>query len=135
MYDEVIVKLRDFSGYYLSTSGKVYTTIKKGCRDKSDISKQTEFRELSPRPTKTGYLRVYLRRDSTGKREDVYIHRLVAESFIPNPEDLPEVNHIDSDVNNNCIDNLEWISRKDNLKHAVECGNMSRNSLGQFCHK
>lgn len=47
-----------------------------------------------------------------------YLHRLVAQTHIPNPHNLPEVNHIDHDKANNCVENLEWISHADNLKKA-----------------
>ena len=50
------------------------------------------------------------------------IHRLVAEAFIPNPSNLPEVNHLDGDKENNSVTNLEWSSHADNMKHAVNTG-------------
>lgn len=48
------------------------------------------------------------------------VHRLVAEAFIPNPDNLPEVNHIDFDRTNNHKDNLEWVSRAHNIKHSKD---------------
>lgn len=53
-----------------------------------------------------------------------YIHRLVAEYFLPNPDSLPQVNHKDGDKSNNNVDNLEWVSNKDNILHAHKSGRM-----------
>lgn len=55
-----------------------------------------------------------------GKKKQYYLHRIVAEHFIDNPDNLPEVNHIDGDYYNNKANNLEWISKIDNMKHANE---------------
>lgn len=57
-----------------------------------------------------------------GIRKSVLIHRLVAECFIPNPENKPEVNHIDGDKGNNRIDNLEWVTSSENKSHAYKTG-------------
>lgn len=54
------------------------------------------------------------------------VHRMVALAFIPNPDDLPEVNHKDGDGLNNCVDNLEWVTRQENMKQAWETGLMKR---------
>lgn len=48
------------------------------------------------------------------------IHRIVAQAFVPNPNNLPMVNHIDGDKTNNNADNLEWVSAKDNIIHSYE---------------
>ena len=52
------------------------------------------------------------------KNKNFYIHRLVAEAFIPNPHEMPEVNHIDGNTFNNKFDNLEWCNRSYNIKHS-----------------
>lgn len=126
----------DFTGYKASKDGKIYSMIPKGCRDRFDTSKWLSVpKELTPRKLKKGYCRVYMRRDSTDRREDVYIHRIIAELFIPNPLNLPQVNHKDCNPANNCVENLEWVTQKDNLEYAHLYGNMSRDEKGRFCHK
>lgn len=62
-----------------------------------------------------GYLSVHLSRG--GAATTRLIHRLVAEAFIPNPENKPQINHIDGDKLNNAVANLEWVSAKENSEH------------------
>ena len=66
-----------------------------------------------------GYLRVgvYI---GNKKHKAVYIHRLLAQSFIPNPENKIEVNHIDGNTKNNAISNLEWVTNRENVIHAFK---------------
>ena len=66
---------------------------------------------------KKGYLRVNLCKD--GKVKHYRIHRLVAEAYIPNPDNLPQVNHKDENKANNCIQNLEWCDAKYNSNYGT----------------
>lgn len=59
--------------------------------------------------------------NSKGKKHFT-LHRLVALHFIPNPENKPEVNHIDGDKSNNCVNNLEWVTSSENKQHALATG-------------
>jgi len=73
-----------------------------------------------PRKVYKGYLQIDLwkNHEYSAKR----INRLVAQAFIPNPENKPEVNHIDGNKENNCVDNLEWVTGKENMQHAIRTG-------------
>ena len=73
---------------------------------------------------KWGYLFVHLQKD--GKQKGCKLHRLVAQAFIPNPENLPEVNHKDEDKNNNTVDNLEWCTRKYNCNYGARNEKVSK---------
>lgn len=70
--------------------------------------------------TTRGYLSLTLRRDNEPIVQSV--HRLVAEAFLGGPHPGFDVNHIDGDKTNNCIDNIEWCTREDNVRHAVTNG-------------
>ena len=71
---------------------------------------------LKPVRGKDGYLRCNIAQD--GKFRLWLVHRLVAKAFIPNPDNKPEVNHIDGDKANNNVSNLEWVTREENIRHA-----------------
>lgn len=97
-----------FDGKYkVSSDGTIFSTVGKG-------------RELIGGVRKDGYRTVMFRVDGKVIHKDV--HRLIAENFIPNPEKKPEVNHIDGNKLNNKIDNLEWVTRIENLIHARDNG-------------
>ncbi len=67
-----------------------------------------------------GYKFVCLRNNSNNR--NLMIHRLVAEAFIPNPNNKPNVNHIDGNKQNNNVENLEWCTQSENIKHAINIG-------------
>lgn len=82
---------------------------------------------LSPKKTKCGYLAAHLSKD--GKDCHIFIHRLVAQAFLPNPEGLPQVNHKDEDKTNNAVWNLEWCSAAYNNAygtHNERCAEANR---------
>ena len=68
----------------------------------------------------------YMSKPLGTKNVPVYIHRLVAEAFIPNPNGFPQVNHIDCDKSNNCVENLEWVSCSSNIRDAHAKGRMKK---------
>ena len=63
--------------------------------------------------------------NSNGTRKNAFIHRLMGETFIPNPDNKPQINHIDGNKQNNRLNNLEWCTDSDNKKHAYKTGLMT----------
>ena len=80
-------------------------------------------RILKPGRIKTGYLRVNLCKN--GEMKNWLVHRLVAKTFIPNPDNLQEVNHKDENKENNSVQNLEWCDRKYNLNFGTRAQRQS----------
>lgn len=72
---------------------------------------------MKQRKNETGYLRINLTKN--GKPKCMRVHRLVAQAFIPNPENKLQVNHIDFNRENNCVSNLEWVTNKENTQYSV----------------
>lgn len=81
-------------------------------------------RILKPTPSGNGYRKVTLCHNGVYTQRN--IHRLVAQAFIPNPENKPHINHKDGDKSNNCATNLEWVTRSENQLHC-------RRELGTWC--
>ncbi len=79
-----------------------------------------------------GYLLVALWK--TGKKKTCKVHRLVAEAFIPNPNNLPFVCHKDDDPANNCVDNLFWGTHKDNQEDSHNKGRHTKPKRAVFAH-
>lgn len=109
------------SKYFISTLGKVLS-IKRG---KAKLLKQSF--------TKDGYYQVKLYIGD--KKISCRVHRLVAEAFIPNPENKPQVNHINGKKDFNWVGNLEWMTCKENVQHAFRTGlnHGRRGSMNHNC--
>ena len=86
------------------------------------IRKTSTKRVKMPEISKSGYPTIRLSIGKAGSGIHQNIHRLVAEAFLPNPGNLPCVNHIDGDKTNNHVDNLEWCSYSHNNRHAYDHG-------------
>jgi hypothetical protein len=78
-------------------------------------------KKVSQNIGKRGYSRVTMMHPC-GKVHNFQVHRLVAAAFIPNPDGKETVNHIDGNKQNNCLENLEWNTRSENMIHAYKNG-------------
>lgn len=116
-----------YEGWYqVSSFGNVRTFRAKG-RGVSN-TQMKEPRLLKPFKDRGGYVNVKLTKDKIEKT--IMIHRLVATAFLENPNNLEQVNHIDSNRSNNNVSNLEWVSREENQAHGYLKRNFSSKYLG-----
>ena len=115
--NEYAVKLDDYEGYYVTKSGKIISVKVKGGNGKLDYSNP---RRLSEKVDKDGYHEVCLSMIIDGKQKRLYrkVHRLVWIGFNGNIPNELTIDHIDSDVDNNNLNNLQLLSREDNTSKA-----------------
>ena len=99
--------------------------------DKGDVYSFRSHKYLKPHPNHKGYLMVDLY-DGFGGREKGIIHRMVAKAFIPNPDNKPEVDHIDTNRQNNNVYNLRWVTRKENQNNDLTRKHNSDTRKGKY---
>ena len=104
----------NFENYTIFDDGKIFS------------KKSNKF--IKNCKTEKGYCRVCLH--SNGNIKAFFVHRLVAEAFIPNPDNLPQVNHKDENPNNNNVDNLEWCNAKYNINYGTGIERRSKSRIG-----
>lgn len=108
--------IKDFENYEINELGQVRNA-------KSHVV-------LKDRPTNCGYVRVVLYKN--GKPKDLSIHRLVAETFIPQNDLLKsDVNHINGMKTDNRVENLEWVTKSENIRHAQDIGLKTYDSISR----
>ncbi len=106
-----------FSRYVCTSDGKIISTI-----GTEKIMKPVVTKKANKSYFTVGIV------DDSGKRRRMSIHRLVAITYISNVTNKPCVNHKDSDTFNNDVNNLEWCTHLENLKHSLNCGNFKTGS-------
>ena len=114
--DEIWRNIEGYEGLYqVSNKGRV-KSLKYG-----------KERVLRPGINSRGYYCIILCNDGVSKQ--FQLHRLVAQAFVPNPENKPQVNHKDEKKSNNCIENLEWATAKENINYGTHNERISRKIL------
>ena len=119
-FKEIFVDIQEHENYAISNKGRIWS------------KKRDKF--LTPSINSSDYKKVVL----NGK--NLYVHRLVAQAFCPNPNNLEEVNHIDGNKWNNNYTNLEWVNKSENVKHAFKIGlraisGYTRYKVSQSAHR
>ncbi len=112
--------IEGFNNYHITLCGKLISLKNNYNQDRVLIMKQSN--------KKNSYSKYVLRENKIAKT--FLKHRLVALCYLPNKENKPHVNHKDGDKTNNCISNLEWVTRSENMQHALKNKLLIPNSKG-----
>lgn len=122
--EEIWKDIKGFEGHYqISNYGNV-KSLERFVDSSRGLLKKNEQINKHWVDSHTGYKRIKIYKDK--KEYRFYIHRLIAQAFIPNPENKREVNHIDGDKLNNSIENLEWNTPKENIQNAILRGAINK---------
>ena len=112
--------IKDLKGYYqISEDGRV-RSVDRDIPNHWGSMSHFKGKERVPSIDKCGYKMVSLKKQ--GVMRGMLIHRLVAEAFIPNPENKPCINHINGDKLDNRVENLEWCTHAENIRHSYNTG-------------
>lgn len=116
--DEVWREVKGYEGIYeVSNLGRV-RSLERFRKNNGGLQKTPQRLLSLDRVNHKGYVLVHLSKNGTNK--NISLHRLVADAFIPNPGGKAQVNHKDGDKRNNSVDNLEWVTGKENINHAFD---------------
>ena len=116
--NEIWKDIPGYEGFYQASNlGRIKSLVLYNNRYKKYIKRE---KVLKTTTQKTGYLMLTLCKDK--KKSNLLVHRIIAKTFLSNPNNYPQVNHKDGNKKNNCVDNLEWCTSSENQKHAYRLG-------------
>lgn len=117
------LQIKDFPEYYITDTGCVYSR-------KEYHNPCGRIKKMALNKLKNGYMAITLYKNN--KPSLKLVHRLVAEAFIPNPENKPQVNHKNGIRNDNTVENLEWMTNQENQRHSFDKLNRKGTWLNKF---
>lgn len=120
---EIWKNIEDYEGYMVSSLGRIKKLSEVIIR-KDGIKMTIKEKIKTQTISKKGYYVVNLWKNN--KSKSCYVHQLIAQAFIPNPENKPCVDHIDRNPLNNCISNLKWSTQKENMNNPLTRKQMSK---------
>lgn len=119
-------QIKGLPDYYITEDGDIYSRY-----STYKHNPQGRIHKLKPTLDKSnGYVKIYLYKD--GKKHRKYLHRLLAEQFIPNPENKPCINHKNGIRSDNRLSNIEWCSYAENTQHAFKVLGYKGSCFGKF---
>lgn len=123
---EIWKEIPDFKDYQASNLGNIRVLdkyVNSGIKNNKKVKRKGK---VLKQHNKLGYYEVCLTKNN--KKYFLKVHRLIAKTFIPNPNDLPQVNHKDENSLNNCLNNLEWCTAKYNANYGLRNTNIHKNT-------
>lgn len=115
------LQIKNYPNYYVTDNGEIYSR---------NYKNTGRIKKMKNRINTNGYYQVPVSNENG--RIDIIVHRAVANAFIPNPDNKPEVNHKNGDKTDNRVENLEWVTRDENMRHRYRTLGYKGSMFGKF---